>query len=582
MIKTKLIGLVRRPRGAIALVVLSQWVRLAANVVMVTAVAGALRTLAGGETLSGKLLLLLLAAGVLAAAVRYGCDVFASNISFRVSARVKKELRGRMYEKLTRLGSSYSEKLRTSEILQVFVEGVDQLEIYFGKYLPQFFYSMLAPVTLFVLLSFVSLRAAVLLLVCVPLIPLSIVAVQKIAKRLLANYWGKYTDLGDTFLENLQGLTTLKIYRADGEKHRVMNEKAEAFRKITMRVLTMQLNSVTVMDIIAYGGSAAGVIVAIKEVIEGRLDFSGAFLIIMLAADFFLPLRALGSFFHVAMNGMAASDKLFAILETEEEPGGTRSVEDETPSISVEQLSFSYDGSRKALNNLSLSVPAGGFAAIVGESGCGKSTLAAVLNGTRRGYNGSVKLGSKEIRDVSEESLNRFVTTVGCGSHLFGGTVRENLQIARPEATEDEMIDALRQVRLWAYLSTQKGLDTVLSPAGVNFSGGQRQRLALARALLHDTPVYLFDEATSNIDPESERDILSVIRRAAGKRTVLMITHRLENAVGADKIFVLGDGTLLEEGSHAQLLAQKGVYAKMYFSQRELEKFARKGEGADA
>ena len=578
MIKTKLINQVKESRCYIALTVLAQWVKLLANIGMVAAMAGLLRLLFQGVDIPVRALLSLAAIGVASAAVRYGSSMLAVRCSFAASANVKKSLRQQLYRKLTRLGASYHEKVSTSELIQVFVEGVDQLEIYFGKYLPQFFYSLLAPVTLFAVLSFVSLRAAVLLLVCVPLIPLSIVAVQKIAKRLLRNYWGKYTDLGDTFLENIQGLTTLKIYQADEEKHRVMNEKAEAFRRITMRVLTMQLNSVTVMDIIAYGGSAAGVMVAVSEVLGGQIEVWQAFLIIMLAADFFLPLRALGSFFHVAMNGMAASDKMFRILDLEEPQPGSRTLTGEEPSLTLKNVSFSYDGEREVLRDVTLSVPRGGFAAIVGESGCGKSTLAAIVSGTLRGYRGSVRIGSREVSEVREESLTGYLTSVSCNSYLFAGTVADNLRMAAPNASDKQLEQSLRQVKLWDFLQTQQGLKTLLQPQGANFSGGQRQRLALARAMLHDTPMVIFDEATSNIDPESEGDIMDVIQQAAGKKTVLMITHRLENAVRADRIFVMEKGRLVESGTHHALCAAGGLYADMYRTQRELEKFARRGE----
>ncbi|MBS6628596.1 MAG: ABC transporter ATP-binding protein/permease [Clostridiales bacterium] len=579
MIKTNLINQVSQSKKYIALTVLAQWVKLVANVVMMFCIANMIGRLASGERPQIRAVLLLAGAGICVLLVRYFCSTAAARTSFLASAEVKKVLRGKLYNKLTRLGASYHEKVSTSEIVQVFVEGVDQLELYFGKYLPQFFYSMLAPVTLFAILVFVSWQAAVVLLVCVPLIPLSIVAVQKIAKRLLSKYWGVYVDLGDTFLENIQGLTTLKIYQADERRNVQMNEKAEEFRRITMKVLTMQLNSVTVMDIIAYGGAAIGVIISVSQVAAGTISLAQAFLIIMLAADFFLPLRMLGSFFHVAMNGMAASDKLFRILEMDEPEQGTKTIPAGSSAVAFRDVSFSYDQKRPVLQNVDVQIPSGAFAAVVGKSGCGKSTMASLLSGLVKGYTGSITVGGVPVREISEENLMQSITVVTHNSYIFSGTVRENLQMAAPDASEERMVSALKQVRLWPFLEEQQGLETVLREQGANFSGGQRQRLALARAILHDTPIYIFDEATSNIDAESENDIMQVIHSMRGKKTVLLISHRLENVVCADEIYVLSSGKIVQRGTHSVLMQEQGPYAEMYNTQFSLEKF---GERSDA
>lgn len=579
MIKTNLINQVSQSKKYIALTVLAQWVKLVANVVMMFCIANMIGRLASGERPQIRAVLLLAGAGICVLLVRYFCSTAAARTSFLASAEVKKVLRGKLYNKLTRLGASYHEKVSTSEIVQVFVEGVDQLELYFGKYLPQFFYSVLAPVTLFAILVFVSWQAAVVLLVCVPLIPLSIVAVQKIAKRLLSKYWGVYVDLGDTFLENIQGLTTLKIYQADERRNVQMNEKAEEFRRITMKVLTMQLNSVTVMDIIAYGGAAIGVIISVSQVAAGTISLAQAFLIIMLAADFFLPLRMLGSFFHVAMNGMAASDKLFRILEMDEPEQGTKTIPAGSSAVAFRDVSFSYDQKRPVLQNVDVQIPSGAFAAVVGKSGCGKSTMASLLSGLVKGYTGSITVGGVPVREISEENLMQSITVVTHNSYIFSGTVRENLQMAAPDASEERMVSALKQVRLWPFLEEQQGLETVLREQGANFSGGQRQRLALARAILHDTPIYIFDEATSNIDAESENDIMQVIRSMRGKKTVLLISHRLENVVCADEIYVLSSGKIVQRGTHSVLMQEQGPYAEMYNTQFSLEKF---GERSDA
>lgn len=490
---------------------------------------------------------------------------------------MKKRLRHRIYEKLLRLGTSYKEQVNTSEVVQVAVEGVDQLETYFGSYLPQFFYAMLAPLTLFCVLSFVNLPSAIVLLICVPLIPVTIVAIQRWAKKLLSKYWGEYTALGDTFLENLQGLTTAKIYRADAFKHREMNEQSEHFRKITMKVLTMQLNSITVMDLIAYGGAALGVILATSQFRAGRVDLAGCILIILLAADFFLPMRILGSYFHIAMNGMAASDKIFRLLDLPE-PAQKSTPVPEACTIECKQLHFGYEADREILHGVTVSFPEGCFTAIVGESGCGKSTLASLLMGRSRGFSGELTVGGVPMEALSESSLMEHFTYVSHQSYLFKGTVRDNLRMARPDADDAALWQVLEQVNLASFLRSQQGLDTILQEKGGNFSGGQCQRLALARALLHGSPVYIFDEATSNIDVESENEIMAQIHTLAKTKTVILISHRLANVAGADNIYVLDRGTVVEHGTHRALLAENGTYAKLWQAQQELENMTKGGD----
>mgnify|MGYP002672663680 FL=1 len=575
MIKTRLIEQVPSSKKYIALTVLAQWLKTVANIVMIFILSNLLAQILDGKAFDFKRLLPYLGAIAAVMLVRYLCGYASSQTSFFASSEVKKVLRQKMYKKLARMGASYSEKVSTSEVLQVFVEGVDQLELYFGKYLPQFFFAMLAPITLFAVLVFVSWKATVVLLICVPLIPLSIVAVQKIAKRLLSKYWGVYTNLGDTFLENIQGLTTLKVYQADERKNVEMNEKAEEFRRITMKVLTMQLNSVSVMDIVAYAGSAVGVVIAIVQVKNGAITLPQAFLIIMLAADFFLPLRLLGSFFHVAMNGMAASDKLFKLLDTKEDEHGAEIPENLDGDIEIKDLSFSYDGEKIVLNDISATFKKHELISIVGESGCGKSTLASLLCGTTKGYGGSITIGGVEIRDIDEKALMNNITAVNFNSYIFAGTVRENMLIADKSASDEKMIEALKMVNLWSFLSEQDGLDTKLNQQGSNFSGGQRQRLAIARALLHNTPIYVFDEVTSNIDAESENDIMAVIQNMAKIKTVILISHRLENVVGSDKILLLDKGKIEESGTHCELMSFNKKYKLMYSTQAELEKYAK-------
>ena len=578
MINKRLIGTVRESKKYIAGNVICQWVSLAANITMMGAIAHLFQKLHDGN-ISGSALAV--TAGIAAAAVivRFVCAIASSRMGYLSSKAVKKTLRQMIYRKLLRLGASYKEQANTSEVVQVAVEGVDQLETYFGAYLPQFFYAMLAPLTLFAVLSFFSLPAAIVLLICVPLIPVTIVMVQRWAKKLLSKYWGQYTALGDTFLENLQGLTTTKIYQADGFKHREMNEQSEHFRKITMKVLTMQLNSITIMDLIAYGGAALGVILAASQFRAGYVDLAGCLMIILLAADFFLPMRMLGSFFHIAMNGMAASDKIFRLLDLPEPARKTASVPEDC-AIECRDLRFSYEPDREILHGVDMAFPKGSFTALVGESGCGKSTVASILMGRNKGYSGELTIGGTPLAEISEESLMEHFTYISHQSYLFKGTVRDNLLMARPNAGEDSLWQVLEQVKLASFLRSEKGLDTVLNEKASNLSGGQCQRLALARALLHDSPVYIFDEATSNIDVESENDIMREIHALAKTRTVILISHRLANVAGADNIYVLDKGNVTESGSHAALLAQNGTYARLWNAQQALEHYTEGGAQA--
>lgn len=577
MINKRLIGAVSESKKYIACNVILQWCALLANIVMMTCITSLLAGLFMGDINKNSIVITAVIT-ICAVLVRFGCAVGAARMGYLSSKAVKKVLREKIYQKLLRLGTSYKEQVQTSEVVQVAVEGVDQLETYFGAYLPQFFYAMLAPLTLFVYVSFVNFPAAIVLLVCVPMIPVAIAAVQTWAKKLLAKYWGQYTALGDTFLENLQGLTTLKIYQADDFKNEEMNEEAEKFRKITMKVLTMQLNSITIMDLIAYGGAALGVILAVTQYRTGNVTLAGTLLIILLSADFFIPMRQLGSFFHIAMNGMAASDKIFRLLDLPED-GKTFEAKQiaEDCTILCRNVHFSYEPEREILHGINMEFPKGSFTAIVGESGCGKSTIASLLMGRNKGYHGEITIGGTSLAEIAESSLMKNLTYISHQSYLFKGTVRDNLLMGNPDAGDDILWQVLQQVRLADFLRSEQGLDTWLLERASNFSGGQCQRLALARALLHDSPVYIFDEATSNIDVESENDIVEVILELAKTKTVIMISHRLANVVQADKIYVLEKGRVAEEGSHKELLTGGGVYAKLWNTQQSLECFVRGG-----
>lgn len=568
MIKKRLIAELGDSKKYIAGNVAAQWVGMLSNAVMIFSLGSLLQKLVENKSAGVGVAV---TAAVISLIVRAVCSFLQEKFSFLASKSVKKRLREMIFSKLLRLGSGYREKVSTSEVVQVSVEGIDQLETYFGQYLPQFFYAMLAPVTLFVMLSFVSFKSALVLLICVPLIPMAIVAVQKIAKKLLNKYWGQYTKLGDTFLENLQGLTTLKIYQADEYKNQQMNEELEKFRKITMKVLTMQLNSVTIMDLIAYGGAALGVILAAGQFRQGVIGLAGCFVIIMLSADFFIPMRRLGSFFHVAMNGMAASDKMFAILDLPEPEKKSGVVDRDNCTIKCTDMSFSYTPDREVIHGADIEFKAGCLTAVCGESGCGKSTIAAILMGRNKGYKGSVKIGNTELCDISEESLMRNITYISHSSVLFKGTVRENLLMAKPDAEDSELWQVLEKTKLADFLRGEKGLDTLLAENAANLSGGQKQRLALARALLHDSAVYIFDEATSNIDADSENDIMEQIFELAKTKTVIVISHRLANTAKADMIYAMEKGEVRECGTHDELVQKNGLYAKLWNAQQSLE-----------
>ena len=572
MINKRLIGTVSESKKYIAGNVAAQWCGMVSNACLIFSV-GAMLERFSDRNFGGAVNVAAFAAAALI--IRMVCSVLQARFSYLSSKTVKKTLRGMIFNKLLRLGSSYREQAASSEIVQVSVEGVEQLETYFGAYLPQFFYAMLAPLTLFAALCFVSVKAAAVLLVCVPLIPVSIICVQKIAKKLLSKYWGQYTALGDTFLENLQGLTTLKIYKSDEYKNDQMNEESEKFRRITMKVLTMQLNSITIMDFVAFGGAAVGIIIAASEFAKWNIGFSGCFAIIMLSAEFFIPMRRLGSFFHVAMNGMAASDKIFRLLDLPEPEIRSEEIVPDNCGISVNGLSYSYEAEREVLHKVDLKIPMNGLTAVVGESGCGKSTIAAVLTGRNKNYSGSVKIGGTELSEINEKSISRNVTYIGHNSYIFKGTVRENLLMGNSSADDETLWSALERARLADFMRSEKGLDTELTENAGNLSGGQRQRLALARALLHDTPIYIFDEATSNIDSESENFIMEEIYRLSEHKTVILISHRLANSAEADMLYVLESGNVTEQGTHAELLGKKGVYCKLWETQKQLESIGR-------
>lgn len=577
MMDKRLLALVPETLRHVLATVVWQWVGLLGNAAVVWVIARALAALAVGGTVPASALTML-SAGIVARAISAR---LTSRESFIASQGVKKTLRRRIYEKLLALGPDYVEAVPTAEVVQLSVEGCEQLETYFGQYLPQLFYAVLAPVTLFFMVAPVCLPAAVVLLLCVPLIPVTIVAVQKVAKRILGDYWDQYAELGDSFLENLQGLTTLKIYQADAARHEAMNAEAERFRVVTMKVLSMQLNSIIVMDIVALGGAVAGMAVALAFAAASAVDLFGCLFIILISADFFLPMRQLGSYFHVAMNGIAASEKIFRLLGLPD-PAPRPLLPERGDHFSMGRVSFSYEEGRRVLDKVDIDVPSVGLTAIVGESGSGKSTVAALLSGRYDGYEGNVFLGGKQVRDIDRAALARYVTVVGLQARLFAGTVADNLRMAVPDATDEELWQALELARLAGFLREQDGLATRLAENAANLSGGQRQRLSLARAILHNSPVYIFDEATSNVDVESEQDIMDAICGLARYKAVVVISHRLVNAVPARRIYVLDHGVLAGAGTHEELLAGCAEYRALWDAQAELEKLSAGDAAVDA
>ncbi|WP_283649836.1 ABC transporter ATP-binding protein/permease [Clostridium butyricum] len=593
MINKRLIGICSESKKYIALTVLTSWISIICNILIILMVGQfinkvyAVRGLLVNLEIDNLSTLLkfkvsenLSLAGTIAIIavlliIRYFSNIMYGKLSYLASASVRVNLRELIYKKLLKLGVGYNKVQSTSTIVQMTVEGVEALEIYFGRYLPQFFYSMLAPITLFVFISFISIKSAVVFIVCVPLIPLSIIAIMKIAKKILKEYWNSYANLGDTFLENLQGLTTLKVFDIDEERHRKMNEEAEGFRKITMKVLSMQLNSINIMDLIAFGGAALGTIVALIEFKNGNLSVGNLFVIILLSSEFFIPLRLLGSYFHIAMNGMAACDKIFYLLDAEEKE---KDICDDSASklnnisVSLENVKFSYDGERTVVDNVNMDIPNKGLVAIVGESGSGKSTIASLIMNTNSVTHGAIKLNGINIENIALDDIYNKISLVSTNSYIFNGSIMDNLLMGKYDATKSEINDALKKARLHDFVqSLRDGLNTNVGEGGSSLSGGQKQRLALARAILGNREMIIFDEATSNIDIESEEAIWESIYELSKDKTILVISHRLANVVDADNIYVMKDGKIVENGNHDELINIKGEYFSMVNKQNQLE-----------
>lgn len=566
MLDRQLISLIGEDKKYVALAVLINVFSMLVNTLITAAVCYIVYLVYGGER--GISYLLPALTVFLGALLRYLLMRASGECAARLGGSVKKTLRDKTYDKIMRLGVRSSGDMSVAGLTQISLEGVEQLDTYFSQYLPQFFYSVLAPVLLFAVCAFIDLSTALILLACVPLIPVSIVAVSKYAKKVFAKYWGRYTNMGDAFLDSVQGLKELKIFRADEARHRKMNQSSEEFRKITMKVLVMQLLSVTVMDLVAFGGAGAGIAVAISAGIKG-LEPAKVLFLILVAAEFFLPLRALGSAFHVAMNGASAGRKILQLLAIPEPEWGSEKVGD--TSLRLQDVSFAYEGGKQALQGVNMSFPRRSLTAIVGESGSGKSTCVSLITGALRAQSGSVTVGGVPVQNLDREDYYAHLGVVSYNTFVFNASVRENFLMYAPGATQEQMFAALEEVDLADFVRAEGGLDKVIGEDGVNISGGQRQRLALAVNLLAQKSVYVFDEATSNIDGESEALIMAGIKKLAEKAVVILISHRMANVTCADNIYVLDGGRVAEEGTHEQLMQNGGVYARLFAAQKRLE-----------
>lgn len=574
MVNKRLLSLCDESKKWIGMTVLMNWISIICNIAIVVYIGNVIDKLYNNDfniNILGSTVFILAMLGI-----RFVCNFLSTKFSSKSSTEVRKGLRAKIYQKLLDLGVNYKDTISTSSTVQISVDGVEALEIYFGRYLPQLFYSLLAPLTLFVVVAPISFKAAIVLLICVPLIPVSIVAVMKFAKKLLGKYWGIYTNLGDSFLENLHGLTTLKIYDLDAEKNEEMNKEAENFRNITMKVLSMQLNSINIMDLIAFGGSALGIIIAINQYSQGNITIGQVLIIILLSSEFFIPLRLLGSYFHVAMNGMAASDKIFNLLDTEIEKIENLTKEEmnllKDINIEIKNVDFSYNKERKVLKNVNVTIPKGKMIALVGESGCGKSTITNLLLKQEKVDSGEITLNGINLNYIPFEVLTKKVGFINHSAYIFNGTIEDNLRMGKFDANEREINEALKKANLYDFVqSLPEKLQTNVGEGGAFLSGGQKQRLALARTIITNPEIYIFDEATSNIDVESEEKIWKAIYELAENKTVIVISHRLANVKNADNIYVLDKGNIVENGNHKVLMNNNNKYAQLVNHQANLE-----------
>lgn len=567
MIDKQLLRLLGDNRKYIFFTVGTMILGLLANLTVTASICYAIYLLTVGAEISAFAMPLV--CGFIGIAVRYASGRITGYLKDLLGRKAKKDLREKTYDKIVRLGMKSTDGMSLAGLTQVAMEGIEQLDLYYSSYIPQFFFAMLAPLVLFIATVWTDWKVAVALLCCVPLIPVSIIAVSKYAKKIFAKYWGKYTSMGDSFLDSVQGLRELKIFRADAAYHEKMNRSAEEFRKITMKVLVMQLASTTIMDVVAYGGAGLGIAFAVYDAANNGLSPISALFLILVAVEFFLPLRAFGAAFHVAMNGASAGKKILSLLEQPEPVWGTEALTD--AGLRIENVSFSYDGEREILKKISMDFPTAGMTAIVGESGCGKSTVVGLLTGALRPDTGVVMAGGKSIDSLSREAYYSRLAVVSCNTYVFNTTVRENFRLAKKDVTDEEMAAALEKVNLADFICGNGGFDREITEDAANISGGQKQRLALAVNLVADKDIYIFDEATSNIDVESEAVIMQNIKALSQRKNVIVISHRLENIVPADRIYFMENGVVSECGTHSELMEKHGGYCALYTAQKQLE-----------
>lgn len=578
MFNKRLLSICDSSKKWIGLTVLMNWISIICNIALILFIGTTVDKLMNGNLNLNVISTSLFIIAMLS--IRFVANFMSTKFSLHSSSEVKKTLRSTIYEKLLSLGVNYTDAISTSSTVQIAVDGVEQLEIYFGRFMPQLFYSLLAPLTLFAVMSFISFKTAIVLLICVPLIPMTIMAVMKIAKKLLSKYWGVYTDLGDSFLENLQGLTTLKIFDIDEDKNKEMNDNAEHFRKITMKVLSMQLNSITIMDLIAFGGSAIGILIAIAEFRAGLLTAGQVLIIILLSAEFFIPMRLLGSFFHVAMNGISASERMFKLLDTEVEEikdlDEAKLANLNNINIELRNVDFSYDKERKVLENINIEMKNNKMIALVGESGCGKSTITNLLLKQNKVDSGEILLNGINLNEIPFDVLTKKVGFINHSAYIFNGSIEDNIRMGKNDASYDEIYHALKKANLYEFvMNLPQKLNTNVGEGGSLLSGGQKQRLALARTIITDPEIYIFDEATSNIDVESEEKVWESIYKLSKNKTVIVISHRLANVKNADAIYVLDKGHIVEHGKHKELMMTKNKYYELVTHQQNLENIYR-------
>ena len=571
MIDKKLLALLGHNKKyifyAVGLMIVGLFANLAITASICYAIQYAAEYTSSGSSAQGFILPAVIV--IIAMAIRYVTSRSIGDLKDTLGRNVKKDLRQKIYDKIIKLGVRTTDNMSMAGLTQLSMEGVEQLDLYYSAYIPQFFYAMIAPIILFIVTVRINWAVALVLLACVPLIPMSIIAVSRYAKKIFAKYWGKYTSMGDSFLDSVQGLKELKIFQADAAQNIKMNETSEEFRKITMKVLVMQLASTTIMDMVAYGGAGLGIALTIHAVVNGSLSAYVALFLILVAVDFFLPLRAFGSAFHIAMNGASAGNKILSLLAQPDPVWGSESIDN--TEIKVKDVTFSYDGKRDVLKHASMNFGSTGMCAIVGESGSGKSTVVNLLLGAYHPQQGSILVGNKPLETLSRESYYSHISVVSYNTYIFNETIRQNFMLAKVDVTEDEIFAALKKVNLYDFIIDNGGLDKVITEDAANISGGQKQRLALAINLVANKDIYIFDEATSNIDIDSEAIIMNNIKELSKEKSVIVISHRLANIIAADTIYYIEDGEVKEHGTHNELMNMHEGYAKLYTTQKKLE-----------